>query len=80
MVDPNSSMPVLFIVQEYVSGGSIDSRLWDKPRESVTDWERITWACDTAEGMCFIHSRGFTHRDLKSMNSNLDGSARIQLM
>jgi len=50
------------------SGGSIDKRLWGKPTSSLTDLERLTWACDIAEGMAFIHSKGFTHRDLKSQN------------
>ena len=30
--------------------------------------ERLRWACDVAEGMAFIHGRGFAHRDLKSQN------------
>ena len=60
--------PVLFMVQEYMSGGSIDRRLWDQPLDSLSDEHRLVWACDIAEAMAFIHQRGFTHRDLKSQN------------
>ena len=57
-----------------MSGGSIDRRLWGTPLESVTPEERFTWACDIAEGMCFIHSKGFAHRDLKSSNVLFDAA------
>lgn len=59
---------MLFMVQEYMSGGSIDGRLWDQPLESLSEFQRLVWACDIAEGMAVIHQRGFTHRDLKSQN------------
>jgi len=42
--------------------------LWGKHVGSLTDLERLVWACDIAEGMAFIHQKGFTHRDLKSQN------------
>ena len=59
MVGP-SGHNQLFNVQEFLSGGSIDTRLWAQPLESVTNLERIVWACDAAEAMEFIHKRGFT--------------------
>lgn len=60
--------PVVFMVQEYQSGGSLNNRLWGQPLASVTWMERLQWALDTAEGMQFIHQKGYTHRDLKSQN------------
>ena len=71
---------VLFNVQEYMSGGSIDSRLWHTPYVSVSEEERVRWAVDTAEAMCFIHRQGYTHRDLKSSNILYDrqnGRAKV---
>lgn len=56
---------VVFVVQEYMSGGSIDKPLWGTARHTLT-W--LTWACDVAEAMAFIHEKGYTHRDLKSQN------------
>ena len=45
------SIPILFTVMEYMSGGSLNYRLWDKPHQSVTWRERLTWALDTAEAI-----------------------------
>jgi len=74
------SIPILFTVMEYMSGGSLNYRLWDKPHQSVTWRERLTWALDTAEGMAFIASKGFAHRDLKTQNILYDhasGRAKV---
>lgn len=35
--------------QEYMSGGSLNTRLWGKPHDTVTNHERMAWALDTAE-------------------------------
>jgi serine/threonine protein kinase len=51
-----------------MSGGSLNNRLWNTPLESVSWDEKIRWALDAAEGMAFIHKRGFVHRDLKTQN------------
>ena len=37
------------MLKQCTTGGSIDSRLWGKPRESVSWAERICWAKDAAE-------------------------------
>ena len=65
--DP-SGITVPFLVQEFCTGGSLNSRIWDTPRNSCSWYERLIWASDTAEGMDFIHSKGYAHRDLKSQN------------
>lgn len=69
--DPNGR-PLLFTVQEFMSGGSLDKPLWGTPRDSLTWEQRLGWATDTAEGMAFIHEKGCIHRDLKSMNVLFD--------
>ena len=43
------AMPMCFNVQEFCTGGSIDNRLWGLPRDSVSDLERVQWACDCSE-------------------------------
>ena len=60
--------PVLFMVQEYMDGGSIDNYLHSTPRTFLTWAQRIQWAEDIAQGLEFIHGKGFAHRDLKSPN------------
>ena len=66
---PNAPHPPAtgqFLVSELMSGGSIDSLLWDTPASSLTAVWRLTWAADICLGMSFIHAKGFVHRDLKS--------------
>jgi len=65
--------PTLLMVQEYMSGGSIDRRLWKTPPESLSWKDKLRWGSDIAEGMAFIHHRGFAHRDLKSPNVLYEG-------
>ena len=39
------------VAQEFLSGGSLDNHLWDKPIQSV-DWaQKLQWAVDTAEAL-----------------------------
>ena len=41
--------------------------------------DRIRCAMDVAEGMVYIHSQGFLHRDLKSLNILCDQSGRSMI-
>jgi len=66
--DPRFGQQVLFIVQEFATGGSINNALWNTPLDSLSWDTRLQWANDIADGMGFIHDRGYTHRDLKSPN------------
>ena len=36
-------------VQEFMSGGSLDRRIWDQPLSSVTWDEKLQWCRDTAK-------------------------------
>ena len=44
-------------LQEYMSGGSIDKRLWGTSPSSLSWYHRLAWACDIAEAMDFIHQQ-----------------------
>ena len=57
-----------FIVEELMTGLSIERKLWDTPTNSLTLHTKLIWARDVATGMAFIHERKFLHRDLKSPN------------
>ena len=81
--------------QEFMSGSSLDRRIWNQPLSSVTWEEKLQWCMDTAkvwlaqqirgtdlplQGMAFVHSLGFAHRDLKSQNVLYDrdtGHAKV---
>jgi len=65
---------------EFMSGGSLNNRLWNTPLSSVSWDEKVVWARDAAEGMAFIHTKGFVHRDLKTQNLLYDiqtGSCKV---
>lgn len=55
--DPRLGEEVLFMCQEFATGGSIDKALWGTSLDSLTWQHRVQWACDIAEGMAFIHCK-----------------------
>ena len=69
--------------QEFMSGGSLDRRIWNQPLCSVSWEEKLQWCKDTAKvwllrlvrgtdwsiaGNGFCAPLGFAHRDLKNQN------------
>ena len=74
---------------EYVGGGGLCAALKARSRgwwkhlsfhPTYLPWSmRLQCACDIAEGMEFIHSKGLVHRDLKSMNVLVDHSGRCKI-
>ncbi|CAE7949300.1 unnamed protein product [Symbiodinium sp. KB8] len=72
--------PLLLVVTEYMSGGSLHDCLFG-PRKTVPLSPRQRWtiACQTAEGLSFLHSQRVVHRDLKSMNILLDSSQNAKI-
>mmetsp|Transcript_30449 Transcript_30449/g.42014 ORF Transcript_30449/g.42014 Transcript_30449/m.42014 type:complete len:350 (+) Transcript_30449:139-1188(+) len=68
----------IFIVTEYISGGNLRKRLKDEGIKMP--WTlRTQIALDIAQGMLFLHSRGYIHRDLKSHNLLVDENWRIKV-
>ena len=49
MFDSKMDCAINFSVQEFMDGGSLDGRLWDKPQNAVTWCEKLTWAHDVCE-------------------------------
>jgi serine/threonine protein kinase len=71
----------IFVMLEYAAGGDLIHRL-KNAAGSITlfPWvERIQCALDIAEGMVYIHSEGFIHRDLKSLNILCDKNNRCMI-
>lgn len=63
-------LPLLYIT-EYMSGGSLSSRLHDQYRQLDPSKQTII-ALGIARGMQYIHSQGYIHRDLNSSSILLD--------
>ena len=71
----------IFVMLEYAAGGDLVHRI-KNAAGSITlfPWaERIQCALDIAEGMVYIHSEGFIHRDLKSLNILCDVDKRCMI-
>jgi serine/threonine protein kinase len=68
----------IFVMLAYAAGGDLSHRLADAANSTLTfPWkDRVQCAKDIAEGMAFIHSKGFIHRDLKSLNVLCDEHGR----
>eukprot|EP00939_MAST-03C_sp_MAST-3C-sp1_P003538 g3538.t1 len=64
-----------FIVCELMTGGSVEGKLWNTDPSSLTWRCKIVWALDVARGMCFIHSKNYCHRDLKTPNILYDAAS-----
>ena len=58
----------LAIITEYVSGRSIERRLWGTSPQSLSNDVRFLWARDLADACAFIHEKNYVHRDIKSPN------------
>ena len=68
----------IFVILEYAAGGDLIHRLKDSAGsvEKFPWVDRVQCAMDVAEGMAYIHSEGFLHRDLKSLNVLCDQNGR----
>lgn len=73
--------PLLLVVTEMMSGGSLHDRLFDEKRKysPLSSQQKGNITIHMSEGLAFLHSRRIIHRDMKSMNVLLDaaGNAKI---
>lgn len=74
----------MFIVTEYLDGGDLMSFI--RRAASSSDYaasypwkQRVNHAMNIAEGMQFLHSQDWVHRDLKSANILIDSNGRCKI-
>jgi len=71
----------IFVMMEFAAGGDLMHR-YDKSASSLEKFpwkDRVQCAVDIADGMAFIHRKGFIHRDLKSLNVLCDEQGRCMI-
>ncbi|XP_020598392.1 serine/threonine-protein kinase HT1-like [Phalaenopsis equestris] len=71
--------PILFIITEYLSGGSLRTLLRKLDCSPLPLDNMISIALDVARGMEYIHSQGVIHRDLKSGNILFDANFCVKI-
>merc|ERR1719487_1583929 len=73
--------PLLLVVTEFMSGGSLHDRLFDSKgkHQPLTTQQRGCISVQTTEGLNFLHGQRIVHRDLKSMNILLDGAGNAKI-
>lgn len=72
--------PILVVVTEFMSGGSLHDRLFGARRSpGLTGAQRCTIAVQIVEGLAFLHQNRVVHRDMKSMNILIDAAGHAKL-
>ena len=74
----------MFIVTEYFDGGDLMSFIKKSASSSnyasLYPWtQRLNHAMNIAEGMQFLHSQDWVHRDLKSANILIHSSGQCKI-
>jgi eukaryotic-like serine/threonine-protein kinase len=69
----------LYLVLEYVPGGTLDERLSAAMPAPLPDEQTAGIAPDLAAGLAHAHAHGIVHRDLKPSNILFDGEARAKI-
>ena len=71
----------IFVMLEFAAGGDLTQRLAAAAETAaLLPWkDRLQCAMDIAKGMAYIHSEGFIHRDLKSLNVLCDQHGRCMI-
>jgi len=69
----------LYIVMEYVAGGSLRDRLDDAGGRPLTLEKVMGWVEQTAEGLAEAHRHGIVHRDIKPDNLMLTDTGQVKI-
>jgi serine/threonine protein kinase len=66
-----SKPPHVFLILEYMAGGSLSNVLFVKKKQ-LDLLQRATMGLQVCEGLAYLHDNSVVHRDLKTMNIVLD--------
>ena len=69
----------LYIVMEYVEGGSLRDRLEEAKGRSLPLDDVMRWVQQAADGLAEAHKQGIIHRDIKPDNLMLTESGQIKI-
>jgi tetratricopeptide (TPR) repeat protein len=68
-----------YIVEEYVSGGTVADLLAETPEHALPIDQAVAIATDLCAALAYAHGHGMVHRDLKPANVWLDPSGAAKL-
>jgi len=69
-----------YIVQEYLSGGTLKDHLQSRSRRRISFGECLSLFAPVLKGLCQIHSMGIVHRDISPDNLMLDSEGNLKLI
>ncbi|MGE0710798.1 MAG: SUMF1/EgtB/PvdO family nonheme iron enzyme [Planctomycetota bacterium] len=69
----------LYIVMEYLDGGTLLDRMNEAPDRRVDLWLVLRAGCEAAEGLQAAHDLGLVHRDVKPGNLLFDATGKVKL-
>ena len=67
-----------FIVVEWCEGGALTGILQDESVDKTWEW-RLRATLDSAEGLAYLHTEHFVHRDVKSLNVLVDHKGQCKV-
>lgn len=67
---------MLFIIMEFVSGGSLYHHAYGRAMDGITAAQMVSAVCD---GLAHAHEHGILHRDIKPANILLDNQTRPKI-
>jgi tRNA A-37 threonylcarbamoyl transferase component Bud32/tetratricopeptide (TPR) repeat protein len=69
---------VPYLVQEYLPGEDLSHKI--KRRDPLSDYTKLTYLVEVAEGLEYAHTQGVVHRDIKPANIRILDDDSVKIM